>query len=116
MTDFIATSVKYYLLSKSKGKVVLDAAKTGSNSKSQEPKAQAKVAVAVEENGNDDPFARNQKELQEAVAQKHVKAVQNQLEAIQIVWNKSRNILNIQWKRVFTYIYIYNYIYIIIYI
>ena len=72
MTDFIVTSVKYYLLSKSKGKVVLDAAKTGSNSKSQEPKAQAKVAV-VEENGNDDPFARNQKELQEAVAQKHVK-------------------------------------------
>lgn len=65
MTDFIVTSVKYYLLSKSKGKVVLDAAKTGSNSKSQEPKAQAKVAVAVEENGNDDPFARNQKELQE---------------------------------------------------
>ncbi|CAL1131372.1 unnamed protein product [Cladocopium goreaui] len=67
MTDFIVTSVKYYLLSKSKGKVVLDVAKTGSNSKSQEPKAQAKVAVAVEENGNDDPFARNQKELQEAV-------------------------------------------------
>eukprot|EP00435_Cladocopium_sp_Y103_P011787 s2550_g3.t1 len=68
MTDFIATSVKYYLLSKSNGKVVLDTAKAGSNSKSQEPKGQAKVA-AVEENGNsDDPFARNQKELQEAAS------------------------------------------------
>ena len=67
MTDFIATSLKYYILRHSNGKAnvaALDTAKPKtSSSKPQEP---VKAKVGVEDNGNsDDLFARNQKELQE---------------------------------------------------
>ena len=67
MTDFIATSLKYYILRHSNGKAnvaALEAAKPKtSSSKPQEP---VKAKVVVEDNGSsDDLFARNQKELQE---------------------------------------------------
>ena len=70
MADFIITSVKYYVFKKTNGKVAMD----GYKGSKPEPKAKAKATT--EENGNDDPFGRNQKELQDPNDPKWSKHVQ----------------------------------------